>query len=171
MPAVYEEHKRVKKLAEAIRTRQWRGYYDQPITDVVNIGIGGSHLGPLMVTEALRPYALHDLNIHYVSNVDENHINDTLENLNPATTFFIIASKSFTTQDTMVNAETARQWHVNKVGNDNYIDKHFSAVSTNIDAAKAFGIDEKNIFQMWDWVGGRYSLWSAISLPIVIAIG
>ena len=171
MPAVHEEHKRVKKLAEAIRTRQWRGYYDQPITDVVNIGIGGSHLGPLMVTEALSPYALHDLNVHYVSNVDENHINDTLEKLNPATTFFIIASKSFTTQDTMVNAETARQWHINKVGNDQHIDKHFSAVSTNIEAAKAFGIDEKNVFQMWDWVGGRYSLWSAISLPIVIAIG
>ncbi|NOQ88208.1 MAG: glucose-6-phosphate isomerase [Gammaproteobacteria bacterium] len=171
MPAVCEEHKRVKKLAEAIRTRSWRGYLNQPITDVVNIGIGGSHLGPLMITEALRPYSLHDLNIHYVSNVDENHINDTLEKLNPATTFFIIASKSFTTQDTMVNAETARQWHINKVGDDSQIDKHFSAVSSNVKAAKAFGIDEKNIFQMWDWVGGRYSLWSAISLPIVIAIG
>ena len=108
MPAVREEHARVRKLAEAIRTRSWRGYIDQPITDVVNIGIGGSHLGPLMVTEALRPYSLHDLNIHYVSNIDENHINDTLEKLNPATTFFIIASKSFTTQDTMVNAETAK---------------------------------------------------------------
>lgn len=171
MPAVREEHKRVKKLAEAIRTRSWRGYLQQPITDVVNIGIGGSHLGPLMVTEALRPYSLHDLNVHYVSNIDENHINDTLENLNPATTFFIIASKSFTTQDTMVNAETARLWHINKVGDDSQIDKHFSAVSTNVKAAKAFGIDENNIFQMWDWVGGRYSLWSAISLPIVIAIG
>ena len=171
MPAVCEEHKRVKKLAEAIRTRSWRGYLNQPITDVVNIGIGGSHLGPLMVTEALRPYSLHDLNIHYVSNVDENHINDTLEKLNPATTFFIIASKSFTTQDTMVNAETARQWHINKVGDDSQIDKHFSAVSSNVKVAKAFGIDEDNIFQMWDWVGGRYSLWSAISLPIVIAIG
>ena len=171
MPAVCEEQKRVKKLAEAIRTRSWRGYYDQPITDVVNIGIGGSHLGPLMVTEALSPYSLHDLNVHYVSNVDENHINDTLEHLNPATTFFIIASKSFTTQDTMVNAETARQWHINKVGNDEHIDKHFSAVSSNVEAAKKFGIDEDNIFQMWDWVGGRYSLWSAISLPIVIAIG
>lgn len=171
MPGICEEHERVKKLAEAIRTRAWRGYHHQPITDVVNIGIGGSHLGPLMVTEALRPYALHDLNIHYVSNIDENHITDTLEKLNPATTFFIIASKSFTTQDTMVNAETARQWHVNDVGNDSQIDKHFSAVSSNVKAAKAFGIDEKNIFQMWDWVGGRYSLWSAISLPIVIAIG
>jgi glucose-6-phosphate isomerase len=171
MPAVREENARVKKLAEAIRTRSWRGYIDQPITDVVNIGIGGSHLGPLMVTEALRPYSLHDLNIHYVSNIDENHINDTLENLNPATTFFIIASKSFTTQDTMVNAETARQWHINAAGSDRYIDKHFSAVSSNVEAAKAFGIDENNVFQMWDWVGGRYSLWSAISLPIVIAIG
>lgn len=171
MPAVCKEHERVKELAEAIRTRSWRGYLDQPITDVVNIGIGGSHLGPLMVTEALRPYALHDLNIHYVSNIDENHINDTLENLNPATTFFIIASKSFTTQDTMVNAETARLWHMNKVGDDSQIKKHFSAVSSNVEAAKAFGIDEDNIFQMWDWVGGRYSLWSAISLPIVIAIG
>jgi len=171
MPSVCEEHKRVKKLAEAIRTRSWRGYLDQPITDVVNIGIGGSHLGPLMVTEALRPYSLHDLNVHYVSNIDENHINDTLENLNPATTFFIIASKSFTTQDTMVNAETARQWHINKVGDDSQIDKHFSAVSSNVKAAKEFGINENNVFQMWDWVGGRYSLWSAISLPIVIAIG
>ncbi|NOQ90542.1 MAG: glucose-6-phosphate isomerase [Gammaproteobacteria bacterium] len=171
MPAVREEHKRVKKLAEAIRTRKWRGYLNQPITDVVNIGIGGSHLGPLMVTEALRPYALHDLNIHYVSNIDENHITDTLENLNPATTFFIIASKSFTTQDTMVNAETARRWHINKAGDDSHIDKHFSAVSSNVKAAIAFGIDKENIFKMWDWVGGRYSVWSAISLPIVIAIG
>ncbi len=171
MPAVSEEQERVKNLAEAIRTRSWRGYYNQPITDVVNIGIGGSNLGPLMVTEALRPYSLHDLNIHYVSNIDENHINDTLEKLSPATTFFIIASKSFTTQDTMVNAETARQWHINKVGDDSQIDKHFAAVSSNVKAAKAFGIDEKNVFQMWDWVGGRYSLWSAISLPIVIAIG
>ena len=171
MPEVCKEHARVKELAEAIRTRSWRGYYNQPITDVVNIGIGGSHLGPLMVTEALRPYALHDLNIHYVSNIDENHINDTLEFLNPETTFFIIASKSFTTQDTMVNAETARQWHVDKAGDDSQIHKHFTAVTSNTEAAKAFGIDENNIFRMWDWVGGRYSLWSAIGLPIVIAIG
>lgn len=171
MPEVCEEHERVKKLAEAIRTRTWRGYLNQPITDIVNIGIGGSHLGPLMVTEALRPYTLHDLNMHFVSNVDENHINDTLEFLNPETTFFIIASKSFTTQDTMVNAETARQWHVNKVGDDSHIDKHFSAVTSNTSAASEFGIAEDNIFRMWDWVGGRYSLWSAIGLPIVIAIG
>ena len=171
MPAVRKEHERVKKLAEAIRTRQWRGYCDQPITDIVNIGIGGSHLGPLMVTEALRPYLLHDLKMHFVSNIDENHINDTLEDLNPETTYFIIASKSFTTQDTMFNAETARQWHVQKAGDDTQIHKHFSAVTSNTEAAKEFGIDEDNIFRMWDWVGGRYSLWSAISLSIVIAIG
>lgn len=171
MQEVCEEHHRVKVLAEAIRTRKWRGYFNQPITDIVNIGIGGSHLGPLMVTEALRPYALHDLNIHFVSNIDENHINDTLEFLNPETTFFIIASKSFTTQDTMVNAETARQWHVQKAGSDAHIHKHFSAVTSNTEAAGKFGIDENNIFRMWDWVGGRYSLWSAIGLSIVIAVG
>ena len=171
MPAVFEERDRVRKLAEAIRTRSWRGYFNQPITDIVNIGIGGSNLGPLMVTEALRPYALHDLNIHFVSNIDENHINDTLEFLNPETTFFIIASKSFTTQDTMVNAETARQWFVNKAGDDSQIHKHFSAVTSNTKAAMEFGIEKDNIFCMWDWVGGRYSLWSAIGLPIVIAIG
>ena len=161
----------VKNLAERIRTRQWRGATNQPITDVVNIGIGGSHLGPLMVNEALRPYALHDLNVHFVSNVDENHINDTLEYLNPETTFFIIASKTFTTQDTMVNAETARQWYINKLGNDEYIARHFCAVSSNVTLAKEFGIDADNIFKMWDWVGGRYSLWSAIGLSIVISIG
>jgi len=171
MPEVFEEHERVKKLAEAIRTRSWRGYFNQPITDIVNIGIGGSNLGPLMVTEALRPYSLHDLNLHFVSNIDENHINDTLEFLNPETTFFIIASKSFTTQDTMVNAETARQWFINKAGDDSQIHKHFSAVTSNTKAAMAFGIEQENIFRMWDWVGGRYSLWSAIGLPIVIAIG
>ncbi len=171
MPEVFEEHERVKKLAEAIRTRSWRGYYNQPITDIVNIGIGGSNLGPLMVTEALRPYSLHDLNLHFVSNIDENHINDTLEFLNPETTFFIISSKSFTTQDTMVNAETARQWFINKAGDDSQIHKHFSAVTSNTKAAMAFGIEQENIFRMWDWVGGRYSLWSAIGLPIVIAIG
>lgn len=171
MPEVRLERERVYTLAEAIRTRAWRGCFNQPITDIVNIGIGGSHLGPLMVTEALRHYSLHDLKIHFVSNIDENHINDTLEFLNPETTFFIIASKSFTTQDTMVNAETARQWHVNEVGNDNYIHKHFSAVTSNTKAASEFGIADENIFRMWDWVGGRYSLWSAIGLPIVIAIG
>ncbi|MGD8483618.1 MAG: glucose-6-phosphate isomerase, partial [Thioalkalispiraceae bacterium] len=166
-----QELERVKQLAEKIRTRKWRGVTNQPITDVVNIGIGGSHLGPLMVTEALRPYALHDLNVHFVSNIDENHINDTLEYLAPETTLFIIASKTFTTQDTMVNAETAREWYISQMGSDEYIERHFCAVTSNITLAKEFGISVDNIFKMWDWVGGRYSLWSAIGLSIVIAIG
>ncbi|MGD8526407.1 MAG: glucose-6-phosphate isomerase [Thioalkalispiraceae bacterium] len=168
---VRQELERVKQLAEKIRTRKWRGVTNQPITDVVNIGIGGSHLGPLMVTEALRPYALHDLNVHFVSNIDENHINDTLEYLAPETTLFIIASKTFTTQDTMVNAETAREWYISQMGSDEYIERHFCAVTSNITLAKEFGISVDNIFKMWDWVGGRYSLWSAIGLSIVIAIG
>ena len=171
LPEIRTELEHVKQLAEKIRTRQWRGATNQPITDIVNIGIGGSHLGPLMVTEALRPHSLHDLNIHYVSNIDENHINDTLEYLNPETTFFIIASKTFTTQDTMVNAETARYWYINKLGDDEFIDRHFAAVTSNVELATEFGIAKDNIFKMWDWVGGRYSLWSAIGLSIVIAIG
>ena len=171
LPEIRAEKERVQELAEKIRTRNWRGVTNQAITDVVNIGIGGSHLGPLMVNEALRSYALHDLNIHFVSNIDENHINDALEFLDPETTFFIISSKTFTTQDTMVNAETARQWYINKLGNDENIDRHFSAVTSNVELAKEFGIAETNIFKMWDWVGGRYSLWSAIGLSIMIAIG
>ena len=171
LPEIRLERERVKNLAEKIRTRQWRGATNQAITDVVNIGIGGSHLGPLMVTEALRPHALHDLNVHYVSNIDENHINDALEYLNPETTLFIIASKTFTTQDTMVNAETARQWYISKLGSDECIDRHFCAVTSNTKLARKFGIADENIFKMWDWVGGRYSLWSSIGLSIVIMIG
>lgn len=171
MPEVRAELDRVKALAEAIRTRAWRGLSNQPITDVVNIGIGGSHLGPLMATEALVPYALHDLRIHYVSNIDENHINDTLEHLSQETTLFIISSKTFTTQDTMVNAETAKNWFLQEAGDVGSIHKHFVAVTTNIEAAREFGIADDNVFRMWDWVGGRYSMWSAIGLSIVIAIG
>ncbi len=171
LPEIKAERQWVKKLAEKIRIRQWRGVTNQAITDVVNIGIGGSHLGPMMVTEALWPHSLHDLNIHFVSNIDENHINDTLENLNPETTLFIIASKTFTTQDTMVNAKTARQWYISKLGSDNHIERHFTAVTSNVKLARAFGVADENIFKMWDWVGGRYSLWSAIGLSIVIAIG
>ncbi len=168
---IKSELARVKALAESIRTRQWRGHSDQPITDVVNIGIGGSHLGPLMVTEALHPYAIHDLKIHYVSNIDENHINNTLETLNADTTLFIIASKSFRTQDTLFNAQTAKQWLLEKLDSEQLLHRHLVAVTSNIDAAVAFGVAHENIFKMWDWVGGRYSLWSAIGLPIVIAIG
>ncbi len=171
MPEVRSELDRVKALAEAIRTRRWRGASNQPITDVVSIGIGGSHLGPLMATEALRPYSIHDLKIHYVSNIDENHIINTLEILNPETTLFIIASKSFTTQDTMVNAETARAWLLNKIEDEAELPHHLVAVTANVEAAVAFGIARENVFKMWDWVGGRYSMWSAIGLPIVIAIG
>ena len=170
-PEIKEERAKVNRLAEKIRSREWRGVTGQAITDVVNIGIGGSNLGPLMVNEALRPYSLHDLNVHFVSNLDESHINGTLEYLDPKTTFFIIASKSFMTQDTMVNAETARQWYVDAIGDDDNIHKHFSAVTANIKLAKEFGIEDDNIFKMSDWVGGRYSLWSAIGLSIVIAIG
>ncbi len=168
---IRQELARVKALAESIRTRQWRGHSNQPITDVVNIGIGGSHLGPLMATEALRPYAIHDLHIHYVSNIDENHINNTLESLNPDTTLFIISSKSFTTQDTMVNAQTAKTWLLNKIQAEALLPKHLVAVTSNVEAATAFGIAEENVFKMWDWVGGRYSMWSAIGLSIVISIG
>ncbi|MDH5392586.1 MAG: glucose-6-phosphate isomerase [Gammaproteobacteria bacterium] len=168
---IKQERQRVMQLAEQIRTRKWRGVTNQAITDVVNIGIGGSHLGPLMVTEALRPHSLHDINVHFVSNIDENHINDTLEYLNPETTFFIIASKTFTTQDTMVNAESARQWYINKLGSDEHIERHFCAVTSNVGLATEFGVAGPNIFKMWDWVGGRYSLWSAIGLSSVIMIG
>ncbi len=125
---------RVKKLAENIRSRTWRGHSNQPITDVVNIGIGGSHLGPMMVTEALHPYAIHDLRIHYVSNIDENHINNTLETLNPDTTLFIIASKSFTTQETLVNANTAKTWLLKKLNSPADLGKHLVAILSNIDA-------------------------------------
>lgn len=162
---------RVKFLAEKIRSRHWLGHSNQPITDVVNIGIGGSNLGPLMVTEALHPYSIHDLEIHYVSNLDENHINNTLESLNPDTTLFIIASKSFTTQDTLVNAVTAKEWLMQKLHSESDLHKHLVAVTSNVKMAVEFGVKEENIFKMWDWVGGRYSLWSAIGLSIVIAIG
>ncbi len=168
---IINELDRVKSLAEKIRSRQWLGHSNQPITDVVNIGIGGSHLGPLMVTEALHPYSIHDLHIHYVSNIDENHITNTLETLNPDTTLFIIASKSFTTQDTLVNAKTAKDWLLHKLESEKDLHKHLVAVTSNMQMAMQFGVAEENIFKMWDWVGGRYSLWSAIGLSIVISIG
>lgn len=171
MPEVQSELARVKALAEAIRTRRWRGATNQPITDVVSIGIGGSNLGPLMATEALRPYAIHDLKIHYVSNIDENHIINTLEWLNAETTLFIVASKSFTTQEAMVNAGTAREWLLTKLQDETDLRRHLVAVTANVAAAEAFGIARENVFKMWDWVGGRYSMWSAIGLPIAISIG
>jgi len=167
---VREELERVKALAERIRSRQWVGSAGQAITDVVNIGIGGSHLGPQMATEALYPYTLHDLKVHYVNNIDENQIQRVLAGLQQETTLFIIASKTFTTQETMVNANTARNWLLQSVDADQ-LGLHMVAVTSNVAEATKMGISAENIFKMWDWVGGRYSMWSAIGLPIVIAIG
>ena len=160
----------MKNFSEAIISGSWKGYTGKAITDVVNIGIGGSDLGPVMVTEALRPYKNH-LNMHFVSNVDATHIVDTLKPLNPETTLFLIASKTFTTQETMANAHSARDWFIAGGGKDNDVAKHFAALSTNAQAVEKFGIDTKNMFEFWDWVGGRYSLWSAIGLSISLSIG
>jgi len=171
MPAVQEQLGHLQDVSEAIRTRQWRGYTGQPIKDVVNIGVGGSDLGPLMACEALKPYAIHDLHVHFVSNVDESHILDTLELLKPETTLFIIASKSFTTADTMINAETAREWFLTSAGETAMMKHHFVAVTANPNAADKFGIDSENIFKIWDWVGGRYSMWSSMGLSIAVSVG
>jgi len=162
MPGVLAVLSRVGAFVEAVRSGAWRGHTGQPITDFVNIGIGGSDLGPLMVCEALRPYSKRDLRPHFVSNVDGTHIAEALRGLDPATTLFIVASKTFTTQETMANAVTARDWFLSKGGTRAAIAKHFVAVSTNSRAVGEFGIDTKNMFEFWDWVGGRYSLWSAI---------
>jgi len=168
---VHQQLARMEKLSDSIRQHLWLGASGKPITDVVNIGIGGSDLGPKMATEALKPYAQANLGMHFVSNLDENHINDTLAQLNPATTLFIISSKTFTTLETLTNAQTARAWVLESIKNPALLAKHFLAVSSNKQAAIEFGIHPDNILDMWDWVGGRYSLWSAIGLPIAIAVG
>lgn len=170
MPAVGRVLAHMRDFSEAVRDGTWTGQTNKRITDVVNIGIGGSDLGPVMVCEALRPYQQAGLNIHFVSNVDGTHITETLRGLSPETTLFIVASKTFTTQETIANAQTARAWLVEALG-DTAVAKHFVALSTNEKAVAAFGIDVANMFEFWDWVGGRYSLWSAIGLPIAIAIG
>jgi glucose-6-phosphate isomerase len=154
-----------------VRGGEWRGSTGETITDIVNIGIGGSDLGPLMVCEALKPYQHPDLTPHFVSNVDGAHLVDTVARLDPARTLFIIASKTFTTQETMANAASAKVWLMEHLGSDADIAKHFVAISTNREAVSAFGIDPANMFGFWDWVGGRYSLWSAIGLPIALAVG
>ena len=163
--------KKMKNFSEQIRKGKWLGYSGKEITDVVNIGIGGSDLGPKMVIHALKPFVTRKINMHFVSNLDGSQIAETLSELSPETTLFIISSKSFTTSETMFNAVTARGWFVSRVKNKEFIKKHFVAVSTNIEAVQKFGIDKHNIFEFWDWVGGRYSLWSAIGLSIAIAIG
>ena len=170
MPLVKAELDKMEALSEAIRSRKWRGVSGQPITDIVNIGIGGSDLGPVMVTEAMKPYG-YRLNVHFVSNVDGSHILDTLAKLNPETTLFLVASKTFTTQETMTNARQARRWLLAAASDRRVVAKHFVALSTNREAVQAFGIDPDNMFEFWDWVGGRYSLWSAIGLSIALYIG
>ncbi len=170
MPEVNAVLDQMKEFSEKVISGEWKGYSGKPITDIVNIGIGGSDLGPLMVTEALRPYKNH-LNLHFVSNVDGTHIAETLKKVNPETTLFIVASKTFTTQETMTNAISARDWFLKTAGDETFVKYHFVAVSTNATSVSAFGIDTKNMFRFWDWVGGRYSLWSAIGLSIVLGIG
>ncbi|MES2426761.1 MAG: glucose-6-phosphate isomerase [Bacteroidota bacterium] len=170
MPDVNKVLQHMKEFSEAIISGSWKGYTGKAITDVVNIGIGGSDLGPVMVTEALKSYKNH-LNLHFVSNVDGTHIVETLKGLNPETTLFLIASKTFTTQETMANAHSARDWFIKSGGKDGDVAKHFAALSTNADGVSKFGIDTKNMFEFWDWVGGRYSLWSAIGLSIALSIG
>ncbi len=171
MPEVNEVLDRMKTFSEQIISGEWKGYSGQAISDIVNIGIGGSDLGPVMVTEALKPYQKEHINVHYVSNVDGTHISETLKHLNPETTLFIIASKTFTTQETMTNATSARDWFLKAAQDEAAVKEHFVALSTNQEAVEDFGIDAHNMFGFWDWVGGRYSLWSAIGLSIACAIG
>lgn len=168
-PEIHKVLNQMKEFSEKVISGTHKGFTGKEITDVVNIGIGGSDLGPVMVVSALKHFKTR-LNVHFVSNVDGNHIAETLKNLDPETTLFIVASKTFTTQETMTNANSAKDWFL-KSGKNEDVAKHFVALSTNIASVKDFGIAEENIFQFWDWVGGRYSLWSAIGLSIVLAVG
>ncbi|EXJ09971.1 Glucose-6-phosphate isomerase [Nitrincola nitratireducens] len=168
MPAVNNELARIKKFVNQVRRGEWRGYSGKRITDVVNLGIGGSDLGPRMVTQALKPYADDRIRVHFVSNVDGVEIANTLRPLNPERVLFVVASKTFTTSETMTNAHTARNWLMSSAFDERAVAKHFIAVSSNKEAIKSFGISAENSFQMWDWVGGRFSLWSAIGLPIAL---
>ncbi|MCZ8501896.1 glucose-6-phosphate isomerase [Vibrio lentus] len=170
MPAVNAVLAKMELFTHRIVSGEWKGYTGKEITDVVNIGIGGSDLGPYMVTEALTPYKTR-LNMHFVSNVDGTHIVETLKPLNPETTLFLVASKTFTTQETMTNAHSARDWFLAEAGDSAHVAKHFAALSTNAASVAEFGIDTDNMFEFWDWVGGRYSLWSAIGLSISLSVG
>ncbi|HOI95346.1 MAG TPA: glucose-6-phosphate isomerase [Syntrophobacter fumaroxidans] len=171
MPEVNAVLRKMEEFSRRVISGRWKGYSGKPVRDIVNIGIGGSDLGPKMVAECLRPYAVKGLSVHFVSNVDGTHIVETLKRLDPETTLFLIASKTFTTQETMTNAHTARDWFLKHAGDPAHIARHFAALSTNTDRVKAFGIDPENMFVFWDWVGGRYSLWSAIGLSVACAIG
>lgn len=171
MPDVNAVLDQMRIFSNKVRNGDWKGYTGKRITDIVNIGIGGSDLGPVMVCDALKPYARPDLNVHFVSNIDGAHLVRALEKCNVETTLFIIASKTFTTQETMTNAHSARAWFLESAEDDAYIAKHFVALSTNAKAVSDFGIDAANMFSFWDWVGGRYSLWSAIGLSIALYVG
>ena len=171
MPEVNEVLEKMKVFSEDVISGKWKGFSGKAIKNIVNIGIGGSDLGPFMVTEALKPYKKEHINLFFVSNVDGTHIAETLKQVDPETTLFIVASKTFTTQETMTNANSARDWFLEYAGDLNYVKNHFVAVSTNERAVAEFGIDTKNMFRFWDWVGGRYSLWSAIGLSIACGIG
>lgn len=170
MPDVNKVLDQMKDFSEKVISGAWKGYTGKAITDIVNIGIGGSDLGPLMVTEALKSYKT-NLNLHFVSNVDGTHIAETVKSIDPETTLFIVASKTFTTQETMTNANSAKSWFLETAKDEAAVAKHFVALSTNADAVAAFGIDTDNMFAFWNWVGGRYSLWSAIGLSIACGIG
>lgn len=170
MPGIRKVLHQMKEFSEAVISGEWKGYTGKSIDTIVNIGIGGSDLGPVMVTEALKPYQAKNITTHFVSNVDGTHIAETLKQVDPETTLFMIASKTFTTQETMTNAHSARDWFLEH-GNENDIKKHFVAISTNKEAVAEFGIDTNNMFEFWNWVGGRYSLWSAIGLSIACTIG
>jgi len=171
MPEVNAVLDKMRRFSEAVRSGEWKGYTGKPITDIVNIGIGGSDLGPKMVCEALKPYIRPDLHVHFVSNVDSTDIVEVLKEISPETVLFLVASKTFTTQETMTNAHSARRWFLDSAGDEAAVSKHFVAMSTNEKAVSQFGIDTRNMFEFWDWVGGRYSLWSAIGLSIALSVG
>ncbi len=171
MPEVNRVLDQMRRFTESVRAGEWVGHTGKRITDVVNIGIGGSDLGPVMVSEALKPYHHPDIRVHFVSNVDGTHIAETLKRVDPETVLCIVASKTFTTQETLANAHSARRWFLDKTGNEGAIAKHFVALSTNEPKVREFGIDPANMFEFWDWVGGRYSVWSAIGLPVAIVLG
>jgi glucose-6-phosphate isomerase len=171
MPGINLVLEKMKNFCSRVHSGEWKGYSGKRITDIVNIGIGGSDLGPNMVCDALKPYAVYGIDAHFVSNVDGTHIHETLKRLNPETTLFIIASKTFTTQETLRNAISAKKWLIDYFKDESAVAMHFIALSTNEKAVREFGIDTENMFEFWDWVGGRYSLWSAIGMPIALYIG
>ena len=171
MPEVNAVLKQIEIFSGRVISGEWKGYTGKAVSDIVNIGIGGSDLGPVMATEALRPYAVPHIRTHFVSNIDGTDITETLKKLSPETTLFMIASKTFTTQETMTNAHTARKWFLDSAKDETYVKNHFVAISTNEKEVKKFGIAPENMFVFWDWVGGRYSLWSAIGLSIACSVG